>query len=148
MLACCAAMELSSADELPQSRPRRFSAFRSDLGRKRGLLYGGGEGLTDYGDDLSEIGAERRSAGFRSDLGKRGLAKRLTHAFRSDLGKRYADGDDDAEKRFAFRSDLGKRAAFRHDLGKRFDAASKKSSAFRSDLGKRLTAFRSDLGRR
>ena len=78
MLVCCGVMELLFADEVPWSRPRRLAAFRSDLGRKRGLSDG--EELDYNGEGLPE--AERRSVAFRSDLGKR------AETFRSDLGKR------------------------------------------------------------
>lgn len=141
-------MELLSAYDASMSRSRRLSSFRSDLGRKRALPDT--DELLDYHDEEQPMpDVERRSAAFRSDLGKRlsafrsDLGKRPSYAFRSDLGKRQSDSNDD-EKRYAFRSDLGKRVAFRSDLGKR--ASKKASSAFRSDLGKRLTAFRSDLG--
>ena len=66
VLVSCCMMELLSAadDEAPWNRPRRYAAFRSDLGRKRRLL----DGELPGDDELPEM--ERRAAAFRSDLGK------------------------------------------------------------------------------
>jgi len=74
---------------------KRYSAFRSDLGKRLddSLDFSNG-----YSDD-----EDKRAGSFRGDLGKRLLpllGKRKASAFRSDLGKRAFS---------QFRSDLGKR---------------------------------------
>ena len=167
----------SQADVRDLAEDKRFSSFRSDLGKRSqeepdleelldndidedkraafrtdlGKRFGTSSFRSDLGKRYrfrSDLG-EKRISGFRSDLGKR------LSSFRSDLGKRYSGFRSDLGKRAMFRSDLGKRFGFRTDLGKRSDDDEKRFSAFRSDLGKRdyeddekRFAFRTDLGKR
>jgi hypothetical protein len=154
--------EVSDDAIAPHSITKRFSSFRTDLGKRQDGLAApdDAEALDPLRED-DDI--EKRFSSFRTDLGKRSgdedvdmdmaaeLAKRFS-AFRADLGKRFS----------AFRADLGKRAyMFRTDLGKRSyneelqdggdegedELEDKKRAMFRADLGKRAP-FRADLGKR
>ncbi len=140
------------SDNVDLNSDKRFSSFRSDLGKRSPLV--------DLDLDEDAVESLKRAYGFRADLGKRSdddldledeEDKRYS-SFRSDLGKRYSGFRSDLGKRYAgFRADLGKRySGFRSDLGKRnyADALNNEEDEFDGDADKRYSSFRADLGKR
>ena len=133
---------------------KRFSSFRTDLGKRHKMRY---DAEPAQMEEIRNEEQTKRLSPFRSDLGKRPDEKEPVSE--SDQPNQHVDDDR------VYESESGslpmsspeekKTVAFRADLGKRFDDkrnVKKFSSSFRGDLGKRTRrmkrAFRTDLGKR